>query len=199
MKRKLLVLLLLFCLEGMFCYSQNKQTFVIDADKINITKTVSAEQAVGWVKQYKNKKWKRHNKRFPIVGKIYDARACWFSIDSIRNYINYLDSLKNVGVIKNLDGIRFYYIAYRKEDVKYHNIPEYKNAHSLLWVATQEMPLEENEKKDCCDSVYHKDILIEKANKVVALASTIMNTGTLCPPLKPSACKGTELLTLADQ
>lgn len=189
MKKKLLVSLA--CLLASFTiYSQDIDISVFNIDKIDISKTVNTDDAGAWVKRYKKKKWKRHNRRFPIVGTIYDARTCWFNLDSIVNFVKYLDSMRNAPKKVKFDGVRFYYIAYRPQDSSYHHQKKYRNAHSLLWVATME-------NKTGKSPVFHEDVLINDEKRAVAL--TVMNTGTLCPPLSPESCNGTTLLDLADK
>jgi len=95
-------------------------------------------------------------------------------------------------VQEEISGFRFYYMVYDKKAWREKKIrKEYRRIHSLIIVPTTK------------EGDYHKDQLIfvpgPEPGKRYILALTVENNGTACPPLPAPACKGTELMQLADK
>jgi hypothetical protein len=188
--------LILFFASYFFCISQlpaqklsREATDKVDR-MVNANNSVDAETAKKYVKSYK-RKWNMH--RRAIVGKRYDARACWFDIGKLQQFLKEADSLAKITYKQPISGVRFYYMAYPKGQVG-PDTTNYSRSHSLLMVATIKKKTDKNEE-------YNQDVFLGMDTAMFKFVAyqVIENNGTLCPPLDKTYCqKGLVLLEYAE-
>lgn len=176
------------------------------------------------IENYRNNQWiaiNRNSLPFSTFNGItdneakIDARACWFDMDTLKKFINTIETYScshNTSCPDRLKlGIRIYYAAYPTDPAEFAQYgianPEYKGMHTLLMVPTfndgtnnvdfDPMHLDWS----TCTGVAKTDTF---AATIFAMMPAVadMNHGGLTPPPYPCGdywSKGTEFMRFVDQ
>lgn len=150
-------------------------------------------------REYRDKRWKLINEKLPTMTDNHDtadARAIWFSLDSLKKFICTIEKYADQLHIKPEDlGIRMYYAVYKHDS-------EYQGLHTLFMVPTfatsdtseeqdfdpRASVLLKNEIKSRDSIITFVDLANYPNQRVLVFsksaekAKLVRNTGQLCPP-----------------
>jgi hypothetical protein len=158
------------------------------------------EEFLEVTREYRDKRWKLINTQLPNMTDKHDtadARAIWFSLDSLKNFICTIEKYATQLHLKPEDlGVRMYYAVYKHDE-------SYQGLHTLFMVPTFGQPGNKDQEQDFDPraSVLYRDQLksrdsiitfVDLANypnqrtlilsKGAENTSLVRNNGDLCPP-----------------
>lgn len=161
------------------------------------------EEFLEVTREYRDKRWRIINAQLPTMTENHDtvdARAIWFSLDSLKNFICTIEKYAEQLHIKPEDlGVRMYYAVYKHDS-------EYQGLHTLFMVPTfseagskdQEQDFDPRASVLYREQLKSRDSIITFADlskfpnqRALILArqkenmSLVRNNGELCPPKCP--------------
>lgn len=151
-------------------------------------------------REYRDKRWKLINVQLPSMTDNHDtadARAIWFSLDSLKKFICTIEKYSEQLHIKPEDlGVRMYYAVYKHDS-------EYQGLHTLFMVPTFAVSGSKDEEQDFdprASVLYRNELKVRDSvitfvdlarfpnqrtlilSKSAENTSLVRNTGQLCPP-----------------